>query len=99
MTDGWKELESGDVIKLEAGEQVNGKFVLLEESRTYKDSYALTLETPQGQKVLFVSNIVKDLLQKNGITPGQEIAVMFKGMRKNKAGTAEYKDYSVMVRN
>jgi len=97
MTD-WKEAKLGDVVKLEAGDRIEGKFIELEQSKLYPDSYALKVETLDGIKVVFVSTIVKGLLESNSIMKNQEIAVLYKGLKKNEAGTRDYKDYSLFFK-
>ena len=92
-----KELTSGNVFKLAEGQRADGEFCGIEPSAQFKDSYALKIKTGGDLKVLFVSNIVKDLLTANNVQPGQKISVLFKGMKSNKSGTAKYKDYAVFV--
>ncbi len=93
----WNELKPGEVIKLAEGEHLTGKFVSIEESTMYKESYAVTLDTEKGQEVTFVSAIVKDMLNKNSVNVGDNIRILYKGMKKTKDGSREYKDYSVFV--
>lgn len=93
-----KELTQGNVVKLEEGQFLEGKFVSCDESATYKDSYALKVIDETGEtKVTFVNNIVRDLITGNGVKQGQKVRVLFKGMKDNKSGTAKYKDYAVLV--
>ncbi len=92
-----KELTSGNVVKLEEGQRLDGEFISCDVSAQYKDSYALKVKDGEEIKVTFVNNIVKDLIEGNAVKPGQKIAVLFKGMKDNKSGTAKYKDYAVMV--
>lgn len=92
-----KELTQGNVVKLEAGEHLEGLFLSVEQSEMYKDSYALKVKDGDEVKVTFVNNIVKDLLESNGVKPMTKIRVLYKGMVKNKEGSRSYKDYSVLV--
>lgn len=97
-TSDWKEAKSGDVIKLAEGERVEGTFQALEESSLYPDSYALKLNVNGENKTLFVSGIVASLLDSNNVQKGQEIAVLFAGMKSNSKGTRKYKDFKVFFK-
>lgn len=90
-----KKIVDGNVVALEAGQSLQGKLMKVEESRLYKGSYAVTLDTAEGSKTVFVSNIVVDKLEKAGITTGREVKIEFLGLKKNQKGTAEYKNYEV----
>jgi len=92
-----KELTSGDVVKLEAGDRIDGEFVAIEQSKQFADSYAVHIGTPEGNKVVFVNNIVRDLIEKNGVLKGTKIAILFKGLKKSEKTGREYKDYSVFA--
>jgi len=90
-----KELTSGNVMKLNEGQSAEGTFQGIEVSAQFKDSYALKMKIGNNLQVIFVSNIVKDLLTANNVQVGDKIKVHFKGMKSNKSGTAKYKDYAV----
>jgi len=92
-----KELTSGNVVKLEEGERLDGEYLNCEESSMFKDSYAVKVKDGEEVKTLFVSKIVKDLLETHNIKPGQKIGILFVGMKDNKTGTAKYKDYKVFA--
>jgi len=92
-----KELTSGNVVKLAEGDRLDGKFVSCEQSAQYKDSYAIKVDDNDEIKVLFVNNIVKDLLETHTVKPGQKISILYVGLRDNKTGTAKYKDYKVFA--
>lgn len=92
-----KELTSGNVVKLQQGERIDGTFINIEPSAQYKDSYALKIQVGNDIKVIFVSNIVKDLITGNNIQQGKKISVLYKGLKSNKSGTAKYKDYTVFT--
>lgn len=94
----WKEATSGDVIKLEEGDRVEGKFNSIEVSSMYPDSYALSMDVDGDSKVVFVNNIVYDLINRNNIQKGQEIAVLFVGLKDNAKGTRKYKDYKLFFK-
>ncbi len=94
----WKEAKAGDVVKLKQGERIEGLFVDIQESKKYSDSYALTIETKKGKQVLFVNNIVKDLITTNSIMKGQEIAVLFKGQKENESKTFKYNDFALLFK-
>lgn len=88
----------GDVVKLEKkGDSVEGKFASIEESRQFKDSYAIRVETKDGLKVIFASKIVRDLLEANNVEAGRRIKIVFNGKKMNEAKTREYNDYELYV--
>jgi len=97
MGDGeYKQATSGDVVKFEKeGDAIEGKLMTTEPSRQFPDSYALKVETTEGVKVVFVSGIVIDLITSNGVKSGQQIKVVYKGKKDNKAKTAKYNDYEL----
>ena len=96
--DQWEEATSGNVIKLEPGERIEGIFKQIEPSLTYKDSFALHIEVKEENTVLFVNKIVNDLLSTNSIKHGQEISLLFVGMKKTIDGKFEYKDYKLFFK-
>lgn len=98
MAEEWKEATSGDVLKLEEGDRIEGKFLGIEVSSMYPDSYALTIDVEGEQKVTFVNNIVHDLINRNQITPGSQIAVLYVGLKENAKGTRKYKDFKVFFK-
>ena len=93
-----KQAKSGDVVKLEVGEYLEGSYMGYEESKTYPGSYALKIRKGDDTKVTFVNNIAIDLIESNGIKQGDFIRVFFKGMRKNEAGTYSYKEYEIFYK-
>lgn len=95
----WKEASMGDVVKFEkSGESIEGTYSSIEESRKFKGSYALRIETREGLKTVFVSNIVKSLLDANRVSAGDQIKLVFKGKVWNEAKTYEYNDYSLLLK-
>lgn len=96
----YKEATSGDVVKFEKeGDSLEGKYVGHEESAQYKNSFALKIDVKdKGVKVVFVSNIVIDLLKTNSIKQGQQIKVEFLGLVENQAKTFKYKDYKLLFK-
>lgn len=97
-TKGWTEATSGDVVKLEEGKRIEGKYLDCTESVTYPDSFNLKLDVDGKTQVVFVNNIVVDLLKSNSVKQGDEIAVLFVGMRDNAKGTRKYKDFKLFVK-
>lgn len=94
----WKKVEDADVVKFDdEGQSVEGKYLGVKESGMYKDSYAVSLEVEGKQKVVFGSTVLTDKIASSGINKGQMIRIIYKGKRKNQAGTHEYKDYEVWV--
>jgi len=98
MSEDWKEASMGNVVKLEEGQALTGKFVSIEESKQYPGSYAFKVETETDVKVTFVNSIVKELIESNNIMKGQDVRLIFKGMKENEQGTRSYKDYSLLFR-
>ena len=94
----WNKATSGDVVKLEQDQSLEGKYVGLEQSKTYPDSWGFKVETPEGVKCVFVNNIVKDLVASNNIMKGQEVKLTFKGLQKTEDGKKEYKTYDLLFR-
>lgn len=92
----FKEATSGDMVKLEnEGDSIQGTYLGIEQSKQYKDSFALKVRVGEDTKVVFVNNIVADLIATNSIIPGSEIKLEYLGMKDNKAGTFKYKDYKL----
>ena len=87
--DGFKKATAGDVVKLEIGDHIEGSFQGYEPSKQFPDSFAVRIKQGDDIKVVFVSKIVTDLIDSNGILSGQQIRIFFKGMKKNEAGTRE----------
>lgn len=94
----YKEASMGDVVKLEkAGEFIEGRYTSIEESRKFKGSYAMRIETAKGLKTVFVSNIVKGLIDANQVESGRQVKLVYKGKVMNEAKTYEYNDYSLLL--
>lgn len=91
----YKQAKSGDVIVLEQGDYIEGIYKGHEESRNFPGSYAFKVEQPDGLKVVFVSKMVVDLIASNSIMVGQQIKLVYKGMKENEARTREYKVYDL----
>ena len=93
-----RQLTSGEFYKFEtAGDFIEGKLLKVEQSKQYKDSWSVSLETKEGVKTAYVSNIVIDLFEKNSVTTGKVVRIMFNGLKKTKDGSRKYKDYSVFA--
>lgn len=95
----WKTLTSGNVVKMkEAGDKVTGKFLKLEESALHKGSYVVTLQDTETEenKVVFVNNIVKDLIEKNEVAIGSIICIELTEWSKAGSGM-DYKNFTVHV--
>ena len=94
----WKQATSGDVIKLEEGQRVEGIFKNMEASILFPSSFAVTVEVKGEKKILFANSILHDLIVKNDIKLGQEIAILYVGEVKNQQGTRTYKNYELFYR-
>lgn len=94
--DTWEEASQSNVVKLEKGEVLIGRLVSVEPSNSFEGSYAITVENEEnGLQMLFVSNIVVDLITKHSIAKDDLVAIKYLGLVQNKAKTREYKDYEV----
>lgn len=98
--DEYMEATAGNVIKLEnEGDFIEGIYKGFEESKQFKESYALTVIGDDNKpQVAFVSGIVIDLLQRNDIKPNDRVKVVFKGMKKAEKSGREYKTYQVLYK-
>ena len=91
----YKKAEDGDVVKLDEGDVLEGKFISMEESKKFPNSFAITLDTEEGQKVLFGNKILFDKIMKAQIKVNQSIAIDYKGLKENQTKTAKYHDYDL----
>lgn len=92
----YEEVGGGEVIKLEKpNEQVTGLYKGIEESKQFKDSYALRLRIDGEDKILFVNNIVKDKIEQGNVEIDNEIRITFLGKVKNVKGDRQYNSYKV----
>ena len=87
VNDEWKEATTGNVVKLEEGESLQGQYVGIEQSHQYKDSFAFKVSVDGDVKVTFVSNIVKELIETNGIKEGQDVKLTYDGMKESENGS------------
>ena len=94
----WQEASNSEVIKLQAGDRVEGEYLGLEESALFTGSYTLNIRVSNENKVLFVNDILKDLIIKNKISMGQQIAILYIGDKKNLKGTRSYKEYKLFFK-
>ena len=91
----WKKAESGEVIKFDKeGDVIVGIFEGIEQSKKFKDSYALSLTIAEEIKVLFVSKIVKDLIERNKILQGMTMKITFTGDKISQNGQT-YHTYQI----
>lgn len=97
---GFKEATGGDVVKFEnEGDKLEGIYRGHEESKQFPNSYALSVETGKDEvKVVFVSGIVIDLINKNDIAKGTQIKLEFLGLKKTQDGKREYNDYKLLYK-
>ena len=94
----WLEATAGDVIKLEPGERIDGIFLGMEESATFKESWAVKLKVEGENKVIFGNAILKELIEQNQIQVNQEISILYVEKKKNEKGTFEYKVYKLFYK-
>jgi len=88
--------KSSTVVKLrEVGDKLEGKFVKIERSAMYDDSFALHVIVDKEPQVAFVNKIVNDAI--GTYKAGKLICVISKGMKKTEDGKKEYKDYDVFL--
>lgn len=92
----WKEATSGDVVKFEKpNDSIQGVYLCHEQSTLYEDSYAVKVSVGEATKVVFVSKIVVDFIKSTNIQVGQQIRIVFLGMKETKDKRRKYKDYKV----
>lgn len=95
----FKKLENMEVVKLEnSGDNIEGIYRGFDESRQYPGSYALKIETGGKVRIVFVSNIVIDLLTAHNIEQGREINVLYTGKKKSENSGREYKTYELFAK-
>lgn len=94
----WIQAEVGNVVTLQDGEDLTGIFKGLEESASYKDSWAFHVQVNDEIKTLFGNKILKDLFEKNDIKINQEVRILYTGKKKNEKGTFEYKTYELFYK-
>jgi len=92
----WKEAKNGEVVKLDENESLQGKFISLERSKLYNDSFAFSVENEQGIVSTFVNNIVVELVERNNIVKGQLVKLTYLGMKENESRTRSYKNYQLL---
>lgn len=91
-------LGENPVIKLsKEGDMVKGKIMLINESKIHKGSYAMTLDNAGAKFVIFISEIVKNKLDSNGIVVGNTVKLTFKGTIKSKSTGRDINDIEVAV--
>ena len=76
---GFKKVEQPEQVKMEKpGESVRGKFLAIEESAKYAESYAVTFRG-KGEKlqVVFVNKMARDLFARAKVKNGQEFILEF----------------------
>lgn len=98
MSDEWKEQKGGDVVTLAPGEKISGKYVSMEQSKKFPDSYGVKIDTPEGQKVIFANELLRQKIEDSGVMRGQEVMIIFEGLKKNETGTREYKLFQFFYR-
>jgi len=96
---GYKEAKSGDVIKFEKeGDSIEGIYQGHEESKKYPESFAVHIKQGDDIKTVFTSNILIDLLGKNGIKEGKQIKIVYDGKKKTEDGSKEYNCYRLFYK-
>ena len=95
----FKEIGKGDIIKLEKGQCLIGKFINIEESNQYADSYLIKVMNNNNVIGTFVSKIVYNMILDNSITKNDEIKIEFLGLKETKDGRNAYKDYKLYTKN
>ena len=97
--DGFKKADTSSVIKLEKeGDSITGVLMNYEESKMYKDSYALAFRKEDGKiETIFTNEIPVQAIKAHDLI-GKEVKLVFKGMTKTQDGKFEYKDYEVFFK-
>ena len=97
--DDMTEAKVGDVIKLEnAGDKLEGIYISHELSKKFADSFAVHLRVGEDIKVLFASQILVDLIVKNGIQNGDKVRIVYEGKKQNEAKTFSYHNYKLFYK-
>ena len=93
----WKKAESGQVFKfVKENDSVEGIYLGHEQSKMYPESFAVTLKRPDDTIVIvFVSNIIAELLKKNQIHINQKIKIVYLGKKKSETSGMEYNNYEL----
>lgn len=97
IEENWTKATSGNLIKFETpNASLSGNFLSIEESNQFSGSYLVKV-TKEDNSVyaVFVSGLVKDLLETNNIQKGHKIKIVFLGKKKTQDGKKEYNAYEV----
>jgi hypothetical protein len=79
----WKKIEPNVWKPTQPGDSIEGVLVIKEPKGGF-DSYAYSLETTEGQVLVWGSAVLDDRMK--FINPGDLVRIEFKGMSKNKKG-------------
>jgi len=98
--DGYKKADTSSVLKLEKeGDFIEGVLMNYEESKMYKDSYALAIRKEDGKvETIFTNEIPVQAIKAHDLL-GKQVKIIFKGMTKTKDGKFEYKEYDVLFKD
>lgn len=93
----WKNAKQKSFLKFEKdGDYIEGKYIDIEESTKFPESYLVTIKLLSGEvSGVFVSKMVKNLIEENNIAIGQEIKITFLGKKKTQDGKTEYNNYKL----
>lgn len=91
----YKKMEGGNVVKLEKdGDSIAGILLGFEESKMFKDSYAISMRVGDEIQVVFTSAIPIDIIKKNDLV-GKDCKIVYTGKQKTQDNKFEYKNYEV----
>lgn len=91
-----KEAKQNEVVKFEnVGDKISGTFVKIEQSPKYEDGYGLSYIENGKPKIVFVSKMVKDLIENNAVPKGAYIEVEYTHDQKTKDNKKTYRAYTV----
>ncbi len=83
---GYRQVEQPEMVKVEnVGDSVEGGFVAIEESKKFKDSYAVTFHDAKKDGALscvFVSPQARDLFIRSKVKNAQNFILEFTGEKK-----------------
>lgn len=95
----WDEVEQAEVKKLETeNDYIVGYFVDIEKSRKFPKSFALRYKESGKLRVVFVNNIVDDLIKTVKLNEGDKFKLVYTGLKSSDDESGnEYKTFKLYV--
>lgn len=99
QSNGWKTADNGTIVKFEnEGDIVKGVFQGIEESKTYKNSWALKFLENEDLKVVFITKMAHDLITTNDIMKGDEFILEYRGKKETEDKKFKYNNYALQYK-